>query len=1704
MSNDEPYKYKKWEKFENKLDDVIKKKHTELSVEVNARSNSDFFDLFVIGKLISALDHYKPRIHWSFNTADIERLEALRLRTILESNGTVTEIEKKSSGYWNAKPNKKQYWIPLFPLMKIKIDNRPQKKDEPVDKVNQLSKNVFSACSASLEANFSGEYLWAVKAEIHRIVNIALREIISNSFEHSLGRHIYIAIVAKRDTSHFRLSRSTFSHDTAFKSSGTIDAIELLVADNGRGLLDGIMSTLKENDITRSASDAVWSSFSKEALNSDAIRRLEETFLTQLMNGELALRRGRRSEGLKQVFKELSWAEGVVNMRTGASSCEYHPVSTIAHPIPSSKFHIPGLIYSSYHLSYSLRLTNRKYLSDQAELDLSVDENLFYSNNKPKAFFGGSSFLKILRRAEIDVHEVATNIKDELNSQKSDFSICVIDLENSPYIELEYLDSFLQEAARCTLPGKDFLLSQCIVLRGLRRELIFKLRFMTSQAVLIAIGTFVLCLDEYDIPHFLGIPRFGQSIFDIEDILVNAYLGYNVPIKNFLSSDNGNNEYHQYLKNLAKSKSNCLLKLTSNSKPASAPVKNKKSAQVKNKKEELDSTPIFAQVKHKIEELDHEQTSAELKRFLLPRPLQLIDQSIQYGFDFRHLYSKDRCLITAYRSVRKSVVENGITSIWYLSNNGNRLALEIAVQLAIEDAQMLIYREEPSKPGWDVPPARGQTALVLDIIYPSDIREQDSPVGRLLLEVSEKISLLVVSAASESAMTEFEETYPEISIVAALSKHENDPLPKGVDRDKPPLSSSLDYKNAPIAEKPGQIGRRSLYSEIELSTDFWQHAKEIDYLASGDDNRFEDSRKLVIRERNRFLMSNLRVRQQIRSLLRQFVVEKLSQNVKVIVHPTHAIGAWLAREVASMLPCNPLILALRQPVYGGQIKISTEDMSELTERVSELKSASNLPLRTLILDDSVVSGSSLTKMFGIAHLLNLEVTGIFVVLNRLDSSVSEAVEKRSGAFAYLFRLHVGQETTHYKELDDMRDRLESVSKSTISQRVADTCRSISDTIKYALRPQTGDWNKQDRKKFSEDIKTLRSKIRKRYADSSAQHYQIFFGLILNESLDILDLQSRLIVIQNFIDAILESDFYWDVLRETISLNPGKMLERLMASSTLLIASNAMPASSDVPDRFWAHILHIVENNITDFKSNLNQAIILINANHNRKWFCNKLKGLLDKSITWNDDQVLLFAVILHYLTLDNKKSILGDEDIFNLLERCRSNLNESSANFTEALALSNRLAQLSSRQILLKFNYIPYDAADSSHRIAELSENPKSPEIQFLSDAPGTRYCLSILLNTSGAEDLFLFESSSSDEATVYAFRARESKNMKRKPLPMKRIDLEDILGSDGIESVKQGRFFYIPDLRNESKKRKSIVALAGTENSDYNWLYGFPYINHSSGSSHCFVLVLVFREKFDPARAFESFLAVNYLTQKVVGNSLSRVLGGRSSIVEEWQTFRSGLYLAHDPKRKGQRTKRVRLRREASSRGTTELLYSLTEVFEQPIEDLTSINQFLREYIENFYKTLNRFGNSSGEPEAQATLKKLDIPENSDKNSVKFTCASVAVRPILFELARNAFCYGTDEFTGSSSILKPEDLEDFDDDLDKTRDYLCVELKNTIGSGLENLKERGLDYCKQFLERHGGFLCNGPNEERTEYKCVLLLPVHIVPKQLVNLVKLG
>jgi adenine/guanine phosphoribosyltransferase-like PRPP-binding protein len=1151
-------------------------------LEIDTSKPNSLLDLFALGRLlafvrelnlpphnIQSVFHF-PSASQSVKTrTQLESLTSLGFFDYCDKNGIEYHFDPRSqlslpTMASEAQPahspviEGKKYWKCLIPIGEYSFEKQPPGNERQVIKavngfVEDFSQQIELALnSAGIPSNSTG-------LELSRILFSILRELLSNSITHSTKTDFLFAMTISRDTwAGYRPHRP----GTTLLSGQ--DKYELLVMDFGQGIAPSVTNILNETIGAENTDD--YFKLTPWSPNYQIDRAKEESLLTNIFRGDLVIRKGRKSEGLYELGQSLSWFGGVLSLFTGrtelvissAENEELNPeLRRMKDRFLKNSYYLPGVIASPLLPSNQLKKVfvqsvakklEGKKTNSQAQR-LCIIRRL---DQLPSGFFGGMSDIKVRRRSELDAELIATAYQkardEELSrsrhvNQRRDGDTGFqpffwdINLKASDNIDIGYLDGLIQELSKRldqfeTSQSKNFFK---LIFTNVPRNVINALRKRNCRSFLMLKGTFCMMLDEADEPHFIGVPRMSNNIVDAEDALAlifetgsvsrddtvkQEYLGLSEAVVDFLIELTGANEDSVFF---------C------EEKP-SGPVfecYDVRSALNAIRLQSLRSLQHF-QIK--------EVRDGELEAVFKLRNGRYVDSI----YDFCLFWSDEDKLVDCAKLLLAHSGFPLVDTLVAFMNNGDRLAA--AVQRFTKTPTLIIA--DPHLPGsWSTLEIDGDFVLVIDALYPGD--DAAGYIKNFLETISttngRRVRKIFALLDFRSPKAEASRTRDSGNAPLCRTPVVSVPIPKQIEIPKPVLPNKtlsvvqnfqtyilskpkIDSDNEKVSEEE-LLWRPHRYSPIELSTEFWQNISALGVIDSRRTGR--EDRNILFYENNERLVQNSRLRRVVTDFVADYLKNTVNLRVDVILHPTHPVGSFLAQLVSKQLNINPLVIPLTQRKYGGQIEVHSEDYDYYKEQIDTIKTKRGRDeLNCIIVDDSVLTGSSLFTMMGVAAGLGLRTNGVLVLLSRLSAEISKVLSLLPINFAYLYHLHMPiltSEESPDTKLKQLNDQIILKSSSYFAQSWANALKTeLSDDV-----PENSHF-----RPINEIVnESLPPTVEEQYVENiKGEHTetyiirQIIQNLLLHPDPSVLNFYTRVAIAYDFLEKLVNESSFWLLMR----------------------------------------------------------------------------------------------------------------------------------------------------------------------------------------------------------------------------------------------------------------------------------------------------------------------------------------------------------------------------------------------------------------------------------------------------------------------------------------------------------------------------------------------------------------------------------------------
>ena len=1064
----------------------------------------------------------------------------------------------------------KTYWRCLVPLTDLPLQIHSSEVKSMASVNEQCSVLARQASERLRGAGIDPREMYP---ELSMIFFRILRELLSNAATHAKSERVLFAMTLSRET-----SPGSRAHRPGSPIRTGQDKYEILVMDLGPGVARTVAGTLNPHDRDLLQSDYFSLCSFGEALS--VTRAKEESLLENIFRGDLVIRKGRKSEGLHDLGQTLSWFGGVLNYFTGRTELQLTPagpgeVGCRARSQPSGGYYyLPGVIASTMLASHHVKASVLRAAAEAETEHTGYQERTCEMRGfdyVPDGLFGRMPAAQVNRKSEMDAESVTTEYERTGDAAEKPFA-WQIDLKMSDNIDVGFLDNFIQELCkrqcRWTQPRPP-LLSR-LVFTNVPRDVVHALKRRNCESFLKLNNACCLILDGSDEPHFLGLPRVSQHAFDTEDALQIVLRAGTIPARVLQETLNLSSAALSHLGAVLARHPGGLFSYHTDGDESLFSAMNLKRAL-----QEYRARHLHNLVNVRVYEGD---TAA----------FRLTNETyVDAIYDFCLYWSDSDVLLACAKLLLTTHHFPLVDSLLAFMNNGDRFATALQ---RLSGASNLTILDPHDSRVWGDLSVQSDCIIVVDALYNGD--EERGYVFDLLRRLHRGLRS--------------EDTFHVVEVVA-FCDFRTEEGPDGLRAHRGPLRVRLDgverelrvssvdvwrWANVPlprrvwprsdlrllrnstqgyyILPKPrpesdrnpaasgngGHGGRRTgMWASVrstEMTTEFWQNISSAELLDTRPQGR--EKRTLLFFEHTERLVQHPRMRRIVTQFVSNYVKARLNSKIDVILHPIHPIGAFLAQLVASQLSRPPLILPVTQRAYGGRIELTPEDYSYFRLAVEAGRARLGRPLRALVIDDSVLSGSSLFTMLGVAAELGLRGPHILVLVNRLTAEVTEAVERSADSFTYLYRFRMpllSELEVPDEVLQARNNQVLENSNSYFGQMWASRVESNDERFSMLCEGARGS-----------TPPTLGCEKLEIVADQFRDTYklrQIVEQLLLHPDSSVLDFQTRVAISYNFLEQLVNEKVFWATLRELVLRNmeddPRCQSIQLVRSVVFLLSSS---------------------------------------------------------------------------------------------------------------------------------------------------------------------------------------------------------------------------------------------------------------------------------------------------------------------------------------------------------------------------------------------------------------------------------------------------------------------------------------------------------------------------------------------------------------------
>jgi adenine/guanine phosphoribosyltransferase-like PRPP-binding protein len=1115
-----------------------------LTVRIGSNSDS-IADLYRLGRLLSFARLAKTAFGvpvdlrcQRVNSLRTSHLHQLGLPEYCSDNGIAFHPQSRPASQRRLPPlteafGDKVYWYCLHPLTTFRI-TPDRDESEALARTNEILEDVSNRIrdEALPQLNLSSG---SIDLELNRIIFGVLKELIVNAVLHSGSDGVTVAVTMSRET-----DTSGRAHRPGRALESGQDKFEVLVMDHGEGVFRTVLKKLGVPDDSHSQA---YFSMTPWDESFRVIKQEEEALLKSIFHGNLAVRKGRKSEGMHDVADRVEWFGGILNYRTGRSELQVEGPLAGSHVRRDRFDYLPGVVASALLPSHQVRLLmSRSKASPVTRRDRGNTGKMpcvLACPPLPEGLFGGQTKVGSQRRCELYARELTEFYRTRAGTSVRNPCFMEIDLSLSRAVSVDFLDTLIQELCKATTlrrPGEpDY--TRRLFFSNVRRSVIRALQQRNCRSLLMMSETVCLFLDEEDHPHLLGTPRVTRGqVHEVSDLMSSLFLGEEASEDWLRDSWKFDDHSVIHLRKLIRPDREELFYRAKIGDEIVYRAQDITTALERNRRAQVDKIREFV-------------VGAESNSIVKTQ-----NTCFDSWIDFPSMWGDVKRLTDSARLLAATGEVTSAHAVLGFMHNGDRLAG--AVQL-LSGAPRLVIVDPRNRAAWDQAELDGDYTLVLDALYPQDeegyvggfIRAQASK-GRRPKSVIAFADLRKAAEGSRDAG--FLDGLPVVSLVDATHK--------GMPRMVEPTEDSLivrmgeqrrdlgpPHGRTPGAGQPKPSARRREYSDEELSAEFWHNASTFDIIASRRTGR--EGRDILFYENNERIIENQRTRTLLEEFVADFVRDRLGLRVDVIVHPSHPAGAFLAQLVARQLSTPPLILPLSQREYGGRIEMSREEYAWYRKGIEEQETARGRSgLSALLVDDSILTGSSIVTMLGLADLLGLRTRGVLVLVNRLPRGVSAAFEALPSEFGYLYRLHMPVLSALESPDVRMREWSQRLRKAGSSFFVGHWCDVVSGAQEgsYFLRDDQMIATDQGLRLPDGDLDVFDDSGARPACVSELMHQerdddwvqrlqphevrQVIDGLLLHQDPSVLDFFTRMAAAYNFLEHLVEEPPFWQLLQ----------------------------------------------------------------------------------------------------------------------------------------------------------------------------------------------------------------------------------------------------------------------------------------------------------------------------------------------------------------------------------------------------------------------------------------------------------------------------------------------------------------------------------------------------------------------------------------------
>jgi adenine/guanine phosphoribosyltransferase-like PRPP-binding protein len=1603
----------------------------------------------------------------------------------------------------------KTYWHCLLPISKFKIESTNH-ENTAFKNTNDILDNVSSLLSDKINEEFIKLKVKDVLYEINQILFEILYELVLNSIMHSSSGYIQIAITIDREN-------STSDRVPAKLFEPGLDKYNILIMDFSETVLHTVSKTINEDaNPPHESNDKFYNSMKSYNRNFTLQKIKEESILQNVFKGNFSIRKGRRSEGLKKIANSVHSFQGLLNYRSGRTETQVftdetgtlkvktrkkNDISTGLHGIKDIKqksYYLPGVIASFILTSYQLKLFVTKELCKKEIVTKPPEIAIEEINKLPKAIYARLSGNDLKRQSELIASELFTIYSNASTKHKNIPCFLEIDLFNSLSVNVNSLDYLIQEFVK--YQNKNERLISKIIFTNVNKRIIYELKKRSCNSLLIAASLIAVLIDETDSPHFLGISKTTDNIYDVEFLLLYITM----------SGKRSENEIVQVLASARHSREREIL-ITYLEEIISEDHRmifyREKTSSGKtiynchNYYQALDKNRHFH-----VKGLDECYLSIKDNIIMLQNG-EYLKGIIQFSEFWGSSTQKKRLFDSAKLILKNNDIPYANTIISF-TNNGDKLSHVFQRYLHISK---LIIIDPVYKNNWETVDIDSNYGIITNVLYPGDengfIKEFVQTVFNKEVQYKVLYILTYISfLGNESLQILLGEKHVKIRVISLYSIS-NDSFLEQYYKKSDLINSPSVFKTNEQHLSPDiyQIGNNKVesnpnlatlkssikhkYSMVELSSEFWHNASTLEIISPIQKGK--EKRNVLFFENNEKVIEHSRTRKYLEENLISFIKDRLDYKIDIILHPTHPVGYFMAQCISSHLNKTPLILPMSQREYGGKIEMTTDRYLDYSKQILNYRrELSKFDLKAIIIDDSILTGTSIFTMLGISKKLGLDVTGIFVLMNRLTPEVSASYDNQNFIFSYLYRLHIpieSKEQSHITLLMNINKGLMDETNSFFSNYWCNFIEQTSKEYDFTTNSYfTFDKEKID-KLFMEDRisdkdynfdygKYVEFNIRK----------QIIENLLLHPNNKILDFYTRLAVVFNFLDPLTsvpdvknEKNPFWDFLTQLTQNGIKEKQESWKLHFVrkviflIIFSRHIREIKRFVRFKIMCHeILQICfqnkENSYQNSENLICECFMALGIIGDEKLIAlfkeihpvlNSLNRNLEVTYAPDLNIISSYTWSMHTLFKNPEIKKFIKPSMFKLIQ---GYFNDSSEDGNEQLYLLELFFPLlEDDHFLLNKLGITHDPG----RVKALELLDKKDVKHYLTEAPGYTFTLKYVLRLCKADIVILYSRKKNTiQYNLLAFEINGSQ------IPIKNLSAIDLNNSTYPSFLERrmdkGISFF------STKKYDLAFLNKFTQGDDYEWMMGSKIRDKNGGEQYYAIIGFYKRGNDRVNRAWDDqFLRTSYYYwlkyEKHLNTILPKLNLKYSDSQATWNILQKAMNTIHDHKKKD--NNRAVLSIAMGLIGVEKLLKKILSITFQQSLPLETVSKNISELINELEKKKRR---------AQEIVKDetfFNMPFHVDKQEVQIRFKSLkynypktvkyitfyypVLEFVLYECLQNALAYSKEYI---DVILEFNPSED---------GFVQLNLKivNDFFAVPENRESQGIIACKNAINAISG-----------------------------------